>query len=76
VLSLANKGGLVEVPRILVSVSDAALMLGTGKSAIYKLLNGGELAGCYKGAKRFVFAQSVLDYAHSLPTERQTDGAA
>jgi hypothetical protein len=66
----------VEVPRILVSVSDAALMLGTGKSAIYKLLNGGELDGCYKGTKRFVFAQSVLDYANALPKQRPSGDAA
>ena len=53
--------------KILFSINEAKEILGCGRDKIYELMNNGSLDNRQMGYRRKIVAQSVYDYAKSLP---------
>ena len=51
---------------LLLSILDAAAMLGVGRSEIYRMMAAGRLEAVKVGRRRLVVAQSVNDFVASL----------
>jgi excisionase family DNA binding protein len=60
----------------LVTVKNAAVILGLTNFAVYKLLSSGKLEGRYIEGRRMIPVEELDEFIASLPTERPTDGAA
>lgn len=55
---------------ILVSVKQAAQMLGVSPWTCYQLADAGEIQSRYMGRRRLIVFESLRNYAEGLPTER------
>jgi hypothetical protein len=55
---------------ISVPVSEAAAMVGLGKSTLEQVIAAGDIDVRYKGSKRLVLVKSLRAYIESLPRER------
>ena len=64
--------GLPVVP-LLLTVNQAAELLGMGRSTIYELIDSGELKSVKRGASRRVPLKAVHDYIEELLTEHSDD---
>jgi excisionase family DNA binding protein len=57
----------MEVTPILVSVPQAAQMLGRGVSTIYDLIGGGKIRAVKSDGRTLVVVASLHEYANNLP---------
>ena len=57
----------VELPPILVSITQAATMLGRGTGAIYGLIGDGKIRAVKSNGRTLIFVDSLHEYANSLP---------
>ena len=57
---LPSKGTMPAVPRLAVSVDEAAAMLGIGRTSIYKAINQGTLRTQKLGRRRLISMASVI----------------
>jgi len=57
----------VELPPILVSIPQAATMLGRGTGAIYGLIGDGKIRAVKSNARTLIFVDSLHEYANGLP---------
>lgn len=61
----------------LVTVKDAAVVLGLTNFAVYKLLDAGKIEGRYIEGRRMIPVEALDAFIDGLPTERpRADGAA
>lgn len=59
---------------ILLSVKDAAKVLGLSTWSMYQLLEKQAIESRYHGTRRLVVMSSLREYAESLPTTRDEEG--
>lgn len=52
--------------KLLLSITDAAESLSLGRTAVYELLNAGELTSVHVGRRRLIPAEAVELYARRL----------
>lgn len=60
----------------LVTVKNAAVVLGLTNFAVYKLLDAGDIEGRWIKGRRMVPVEALDSFIAGLPTERPRDGAA
>ena len=56
----------VELPPILVSITQAATMLGRGTGAIYGLIGDGKIRAVKSNGRTLIFVDSLREYAERL----------
>jgi excisionase family DNA binding protein len=57
---------MTTMTQIFVSITEAAHMLGVGRSKLYELLGSGELQSVKLGTRRLVRVASVRDFSATL----------
>ena len=62
--ALASK---VELPPILISIPQAATMLGRGTGAIYGLIGDGKIRAVKSDGRTLIWVDSLREYAEKLP---------
>lgn len=60
------------LPPIFISAARAAELLSLTRWSVYQLLDAGLIESRYHGTRRLVRYSSLLAYADSLPTERES----
>jgi excisionase family DNA binding protein len=64
--------GLLEDPRLVVSISEAASLLGVSRSFAYELVHRGELRVVRLGRRQVVPKHVLLELVGILPSDRNT----
>ncbi len=57
---------MATIAPLTVSVTDAARLMGIGRTTAYKLIGAGEIETVQIGARRLVVVESIDNYVHRL----------
>jgi hypothetical protein len=57
----------IPLPPILISIPQAAAMIGRGQTAIYGLIGGGKIRAVKSHGRTLIFVDSLREYANGLP---------
>ncbi|MFG1188615.1 helix-turn-helix domain-containing protein [Xanthobacter flavus] len=61
-----NRDGTAAVPPLLMSIPDAAKVLGIGRSSFYKLLEGQKIESILVGGRRMIPEAAIREYVAGL----------
>jgi excisionase family DNA binding protein len=61
------KGNGAAIERLAVKPLEAAMMLGQSRSAVYRLINTGQLHAVKAGGSTLVLTKSIREYVENLP---------
>ena len=61
------RGNGTAVERLAVKPLEAAMMLGQSRSAVYRLINSGQLRAVKAGSSTLILTASIPEYLENLP---------